>query len=125
MFSFYIKKTFVDMVPGIELVNIHYTWTPLGELPNWQSQRETRAMPRGGVLVRGMGGTTLDEAGQPISGRRIRQTGGKIIGVMWCTFSERLWDRESGRGSGGVEVAPLTSANEYVRNSPSPRYRRT
>jgi hypothetical protein len=66
MFSFYMKKTFVDMVPGIELVNIHYTWTPLGELPNWQSLRETRAMPRGGVLVRGMGGTTLDESGQPV-----------------------------------------------------------
>ena len=63
MFSFYIKRTFVDTVPGIELVNIHYTWTPLGELPNWEAYRETRAMPRGGVLVRGMGGTTVDESG--------------------------------------------------------------
>ncbi len=64
MFSFYIKKTFVDREPGIELVNIHYTWTPLGEMPNWEAHRETRAMPRGGVLVRGMGGTTVDETGQ-------------------------------------------------------------
>jgi hypothetical protein len=61
--SFYIKKTFVDTEPGIELVNIHYTWTPLGELPNWEAHRETRMMPRGGVLVRGMGGTTLDDTG--------------------------------------------------------------
>ena len=30
MFSFYMKKTFVDTQPGIELVNLHYTWTPLG-----------------------------------------------------------------------------------------------
>lgn len=66
MFSFYLKKTFVDTTPGIELVNIHYTWTPLGQMPSWQSLRETRAMPRGGVLVRGMGGTTLDEQGQSV-----------------------------------------------------------
>jgi hypothetical protein len=66
MFSFYLKKTFVDTTPGIELVNIHYTWTPLGQMPSWHSLRETRAMPRGGVLVRGMGGTTLDEQGQSV-----------------------------------------------------------
>jgi len=62
--SFYIKRTYIDPDPDIELVNIHYTWTPLGELPNWEAHRETRMMPRGGVLVRGMGGTTVDEAGQ-------------------------------------------------------------
>ena len=61
--SFYLKKTFIDPQPGIEQVNIHYTWTPLGERPNWEAHRETRAMPRGGVLIRGMGGTTLDESG--------------------------------------------------------------
>ena len=48
--SFYMKKTFADNEPGIELVNLHYTWTPLGEMPNWEAHRETRAMPRGGVL---------------------------------------------------------------------------
>jgi hypothetical protein len=66
MFSFYIKRSFVDTVPGIELVNIHYTWTPLGQGPNWEAQRETRVMPRGGTLVRGMGGTTIDEQGQAV-----------------------------------------------------------
>jgi hypothetical protein len=64
--AFYIKKTFVDSGPGIELVNIHYTWTPVGEMPNWEAHRETRAMPRGGVLMRGMGGTTLDESGMAV-----------------------------------------------------------
>src|ERR1700683_2718503 len=64
MFSFYIKRSFVDTLPGIDLVNIHYTWTPLGQAPNWEAHRETRAMPRGGTLVRGMGGTTIDEQGQ-------------------------------------------------------------
>src|SRR5581483_6201064 len=64
--SFYMKRTYVDNGPGIELVNLHYTWTPLGEQPNWEALRETRVMPRGGVLVRGMGGTTLDESGNAI-----------------------------------------------------------
>ena len=58
--SFYMKKTYVDTEPGIELVNIHYTWTPSGEMPNWEAHRETRMRPRGGVLIRGMGGTTVD-----------------------------------------------------------------
>jgi hypothetical protein len=66
MFSFYIKRSFVDTIPGIELVNIHYTWTPLGQMPNWEAHRETRVMPRGGTLVRGMGGTTIDESGQAV-----------------------------------------------------------
>jgi hypothetical protein len=64
--SFYMKRSYVDTQPGIELVNIHYTWTPVGQQPNWEAHRETRAMPRGGVLVRGMGGTTLDETGNAI-----------------------------------------------------------
>ena len=64
--SFYMKRSYVDTQPGIELVNIHYTWTPVGQQPNWIAHRETRAMPRGGVLVRGMGGTTLDETGNAI-----------------------------------------------------------
>jgi hypothetical protein len=63
MFSFYLKKSFVDPEPGISLVNIHYTWTVLGSAPDWSSHRETRTMPRGGVLLRGFGGTTVDDSG--------------------------------------------------------------
>jgi hypothetical protein len=62
--SFYIKRSYVDTQPGIELVNIHYTWTPVGQQPNWEAHRETRAMPRGGVLIKGMGGTTVAESGE-------------------------------------------------------------
>ena len=62
--SFYIKRSYVDTQPGIELVNIHYTWTPVGQQPNWDVHRETRAMPRGGVLIKGMGGTTVAESGE-------------------------------------------------------------
>lgn len=62
--SFYMKKSFVDREPDIELVNIHYSATPPGQAPNWEVARETRSMPRGGTLLRGMGGTTLDESGQ-------------------------------------------------------------
>src|SRR5207245_10144072 len=60
--SFYIKKSFTDPEPGIELVNVHYTWSPLGQPPNWDAHRETRSMPRGGVLLRARGGTTLDDS---------------------------------------------------------------
>jgi hypothetical protein len=63
MFSYYLKKSFFDHEPGIDLVNIHYTWTPIGQLPNWEAHRETRAMPRGGVFLRGLGGTTVDDSG--------------------------------------------------------------
>src|SRR5437016_7059712 len=69
--TFYIKKTYVDTEPGIELVNIHYTCTPVNKMPNWETHRETRAMPRGGVLVRGMGGTTLDESGQYVQTAKV------------------------------------------------------
>lgn len=62
--SFYIKRSYVDTQPGIELVNIHYTWTPVGQQPDWEAHRETRAMPRGGVLIRGLGGTTVAESGE-------------------------------------------------------------
>ena len=64
--SFYLKKNYVDNELGIELVNIHYTWTPMNTPPNWEAHRETRVMPRGGTLIRGMGGTTLDEHGQSV-----------------------------------------------------------
>lgn len=63
MFSFYVKKNFIDPEPGIDLVEIHYTWTPLGQPPNWGAHGETRVMPRGGVLLRGFGGTTVDDSG--------------------------------------------------------------
>ena len=50
--SFYLKRTYVDNEPNIELVNIYYTWTPMNTLPNWQAHSETRVMPRGGSLIR-------------------------------------------------------------------------
>jgi hypothetical protein len=61
--SFYMKKIFHDREPDIELVNIHYTWSAPGHAPDWGAHRETRMMPRGGVFLRGLGGTTLDDTG--------------------------------------------------------------
>ena len=61
--SFYMKKIFHDHEPDIELVNIHYTWSAPGHAPDWGAHRETRMMPRGGVFLRGLGGTTLDDTG--------------------------------------------------------------
>ena len=71
--AFYIKRNYVDNGPGIEMVNIHYTWTPLNQAPDWEAHRETRSMPRGGTLMRGFGGTTLDETGESV------QTQGQVI----------------------------------------------
>jgi hypothetical protein len=48
--SFYLKRTYVDNEPNIELVNIYYTWTPMNTPPNWEAHSETRVMPRGGSL---------------------------------------------------------------------------
>jgi hypothetical protein len=42
----YIKKDDVDMEPDITLVNIHDTWTPLGQQPDWEVHRETRRRQR-------------------------------------------------------------------------------
>jgi hypothetical protein len=64
---FYVKKVFQDQEPDIEMVNVHYTWTALGHPPDWGSHRETRMMPRGGVFLRGMGGTTMDDAGGAVN----------------------------------------------------------
>jgi hypothetical protein len=33
MFSFYMKKSYADWSPDIELVNVHYAWTPLAQMP--------------------------------------------------------------------------------------------
>ena len=42
----YVEKEYYDHVDDIEAVNIHYTWTPQGGIPDWEKQRMTRYMPR-------------------------------------------------------------------------------
>ena len=42
----YEIKEFYDYADDIEGVNIHYLWTPLGGVPDWENQRVTRFMPR-------------------------------------------------------------------------------
>ncbi|GAA3342017.1 hypothetical protein GCM10020358_35500 [Amorphoplanes nipponensis] len=37
---FGLRKTWVDTVPGIELVQIHYTWSPPGTPPDWAGAEE-------------------------------------------------------------------------------------
>lgn len=41
---FQLTKTWVDQEPGIEMVEIRYTWTPLGEAAKWEGQEETEVM---------------------------------------------------------------------------------
>ena len=42
----YEIKEFYDYAEDIEGVNIHYLWTPLDGVPDWENQRVTRFMPR-------------------------------------------------------------------------------
>jgi hypothetical protein len=41
----YEIKEFYDHTEDIEGVNIHYLWTPLDGVPDWENQRVTRFMP--------------------------------------------------------------------------------
>ena len=34
---FGLRRTWVDPVPGIEMVQLHYTWTPPGREPDWET----------------------------------------------------------------------------------------
>jgi hypothetical protein len=40
-----LTKEFYDYADDIAGVTIHYFWTPLEELPDWENQRITRVMP--------------------------------------------------------------------------------
>lgn len=40
-----IEKWYYDYAENIEAVNIHYAYTPLGEIPDWNNQRATRFLP--------------------------------------------------------------------------------
>ena len=41
---FQLTKTWVDQEPGIDMVEIRYTWTPLGEAAQWHGQEEAEVM---------------------------------------------------------------------------------
>jgi len=42
----YVIKEYYDYADDIEGVNIHYLWTTLDGIPDWENQRVTRFMPR-------------------------------------------------------------------------------
>jgi hypothetical protein len=41
---FQLTKTWVDQEPGIEMVEIRYTWSALGEAAKWDGQEETEVL---------------------------------------------------------------------------------
>ena len=43
--NYEVEKWFYDYAENIEAVNIHYACTPLGGVPDWNSQRATRYLP--------------------------------------------------------------------------------
>jgi hypothetical protein len=42
---YYLEKDFYDYAADVEGVNIHYVWTPIASVPDWENQRVTRFMP--------------------------------------------------------------------------------
>jgi hypothetical protein len=46
--SWYLRKEWVDQEDGIDLVVIHYAWTPLGHHPDWSWGHEWRPMQDAG-----------------------------------------------------------------------------
>ena len=55
----YLKKTWLDEVSGINEVVIHYTFTPLFQAPDWRLPHEVRRMEKNAVVKQGLGGVTL------------------------------------------------------------------
>ena len=43
---FGLRKTWVDPTPGIEMVQVHYAWTPPGQDPDWDDRRLPGADPQ-------------------------------------------------------------------------------
>ena len=43
--TFALTKEWVDPSPGIELVEVHYVWGPLGEPPDWEGNQTAVATP--------------------------------------------------------------------------------
>lgn len=41
---FQLTKVWTDQEPGIEMVEIRYTWSPLGEPAKWEGEEEEEAM---------------------------------------------------------------------------------
>jgi hypothetical protein len=46
---FGLRKTWVDPGPGVAMVQIQYTWTPLGGTPDWANAEETVLVPEAGA----------------------------------------------------------------------------
>ena len=62
--TWYMKREWLDQEPGIDNVYIHYTWSSLGNGPDWSQQRETRTMEKNAIIYEGMGGTVLVDLAQ-------------------------------------------------------------
>jgi len=55
--EYFVEKSYWDDADDVEAVTIHYAWSPVGELPDWENEKVTRFMPKdrsneGGVASR-------------------------------------------------------------------------
>lgn len=85
----YATKEFYDYAEDIEGVNIHYLWTPVGGVPDWENQRNTRFMPQiQRPVLSGSKGLDDSESAPPPTAVRLRR---KIL-----KLPQKILDPQSG-----------------------------
>jgi len=127
MFSFYINRSFVDTVPGIELVNIHYTWTLLGGLALqgiallWAAEVRAAAAVGGALAAVGTARATMS---RPRATPRIADANVRSSFFIWAASDSTIdWkpDSNAGASSSGAAASPSKpTAGEAERRSMSP-----
>lgn len=93
--EWYLKKEWVDPEPGVEAVNIHYTWTPPGQPPDWSRHHEVRAMPRGAILKTAVGLVTEDPRQAEAFLRSLRSQQGETpsnVRKKVLKLPQSIWD---------------------------------
>ncbi len=65
MIAWYLRKEWVDTVPDIESVHIHYAVTPLEEVPDWGRPHDRWPMSSDGTLLKGLPGPGGEETAAP------------------------------------------------------------
>jgi hypothetical protein len=88
---YYLEKEFSDYADDIEGVNIHYLWTPIGGVADWENQRVTRFMP----LVQSPS-SLLREVNSPLSPTGASESSPAGLRKKILKLPQRVVDPQSG-----------------------------
>lgn len=86
---YYLVKEFYDYADDIEGVNIHYVWTPIGGVADWENQRATRFMP----LVQSSSSLSLDPS---TPAARVTNSSPARLRQNILKLPQRILDSQSG-----------------------------